>query len=238
MKRITTVLLVLSVAIVAPCLLADESPDARVNPQTGGIEISDPVWTDNNYNIRYVVAPGKQAQVSDVTTNPADDRGPRMAIAPNGDAYVVWWRDVATPQVLIRRHDHAEGSWSAESVLSDTDQPGQAPQIVHDGADAWVAFSELSGQTQIIRAGAIEDTPDPFGVFCEIGSTEFGGALDLQIHAASGHLWATWTDSDLDVAWSEYDYTSATWGSVDYDSYAQDSLKHAQERIRSSILGN
>ena len=116
MKRITTVLLVLSVAIGLPCLGADEAPDAKVNSQTSVIEIADPVWAVDNYDILYVVAPGERSRSTAVTTHPADDLRPRMAIAPDGDAYVVWRRAVATPPVRIRRHNHPHDTWSAASV--------------------------------------------------------------------------------------------------------------------------
>jgi len=238
MKSTTTALLVLFVAIGTPCVHASQPPDARVNLQSGMIEISDPVWAGDNYDIRYVVTSGEMIQASDVTTHPADDLRPRMAIAPNGDAYVVWWRDVATTQVLVRRHNHADGTWSAESVLNSADVPGRNPEIVHDGSDVWVAFVEQAALETIIRVSAIEDSPDPFGVVADVASTDFDGDIDLAIHAASGHLWITWTDSDLDVAWIEYDHASATWSTVDYDSYSADSAKHALERIRTTILGD
>ena len=238
MKRIATVLLVLSVAIGLPCLGADEAPDAKVNSQTSVIEIADPVWAVDNYDILYVVAPGERSRSSAVTTHAADDLRPRMAIAPGGDAYVVWRRDVATPQVLIRRHNHTDDTWSAESVLSDADLPGRDPEIVHDGSDPWVAFTEESSTETRIKVGAIQDEPDPFGVIAEIASTDHDGEIELGLNAAEGHLWVTWTDSDLDVAWAEYDYSSATWSSVDYESYADDSTKQARERIRNTVLGN
>ena len=238
MKRITTVFMVLSVALGVPCLGADESPDARVNPQTAVIEIADPVWAVDNYDILYVVAPGERSRSTAVTTHPADDLRPRMAIAPDGDAYVVWRRDVATPQVLIRRHNHTDDTWSAESVLSGADLPGRDPEIVHDGSDPWVAFAEESPLETRIKVGAIQDGPDPFGVLAEIASTDHDGDIELGLNATSGHLWVTWTDSDLDVAWAEYDYNSAIWSSVDYESYADDSTKHARERIRNTVLGN
>lgn len=239
MKRTSTFLLFLLAVIGAPCVPAAESPDAKVNLQSGLIELAEPVWTDGNYDIRYIVSPGERSeQVSDVATHSADDLRPRMAIAPDGDAYVVWWRDVATPQTLIRRHNHSDGSWSAESVLSGATLPGRDPHIVHDGSDVWVVFAEEASTERRIRIGAIEDEPDPFGIFSEIASTDHDGDLELELHAVSGHLWVTWNDSDTYVAWTEYDYTSQTWGSVDYDSYASDSTKHARERIHDTVVGN
>lgn len=237
MKRTGTALLVVFLATLAPCVRAN-SPDAKVNLLSGEIEIVDPVWAGDNYDIRYVVTPGDETDAFDVTTHPADDLRPRMIIAPNGDAYVVWWRDVATPQVLLRRHQHADGSWSAETILSSADRPGRDPEIVHDGSRAWVAFAEDGAPGTTIKVSAIQDGPDPFGIVAEIATTDFGADIGLGIHAASGHLWVTWVDSDVDVAWAEYDYASATWNMVQYDTYADDSVKNTLERIRGMILGD
>jgi hypothetical protein len=238
MKRSVTLLFVLSIAIGTPCVHGAESPDASLNPQSGLIEIADPIWAGDNYDIRFVVAPGERAKISDVSIDPADDLRPRMATNPAGDTYVVWWRDSETAQVLFRRHDHAGDTWSDESVLSDPTLPAKNPEIVHDGSDPWVAFTEESALETRIKVGAIQDGPDPFGVIAEIATTDHDGSVDLGIHSAAGHLWVTWTDSDLDLAWAEYDHESATWSIPDYESYADDSPKHAMERVRITVLGD
>jgi len=82
MKRSVTLLFVLSIAIGAPCVHGAESPDASLNPQSGVIEIADPIWAGDNYDIRFVVAPGERAEISDVSIDPADDLRPAWQSIP------------------------------------------------------------------------------------------------------------------------------------------------------------
>src|SRR5262245_60684677 len=79
-----------------------DPPDARVNPVSSLIETVDAAWVGNNYNVRYTstTTDGQQTTSYFLTTNAANDIDPRLAIAPNGDTAVVWWRDLGTDVML------------------------------------------------------------------------------------------------------------------------------------------
>jgi hypothetical protein len=238
MKHVATAFVVLSLGFSATLLEAGDPPDAKVNPVSNHIEIVDPVWAETNYDIRYVVNPGRTATTVELATDPADDLRPRLALSQSGDAWVVWWRNGSTPQVLVRTHDHTSDTWSAEVALADPSTPGRNPEVVHDGAAAWVTFECQEGPQTGIRVRAIDDTPDPFGDFVEIASTSYDGNLDLRIHASAGGLWVTWIDSLAEVGWCEYDYASGSWGLPDYISYTDGDAEAAADQIELTVLGN
>ena len=227
----------LVVFLVAGNSTLSDPPASAVNPQSGDIEIADPTWSGTSRDIDYVVdaGNGQWPEVYSVTDNPLDDLRPRLVIASTGDAWVAWWRDDSTDRVLIRKRNLSDGSWDNERVLSDSGENSRNPAIAHDGTDAWVAY-EFDDQTSTgIAVGIVVDEPDPVGIRTVLATSEYSGAIGVTIHAAQGHLWTTWVDSATAVAWAEYDYASDTWGLPAFESYAQDTVEDALDRIRSAV---
>jgi len=237
MKRIVVALVAAGFGFGIAHAQSAEQPDAQVNPHSGQIEIADPVWAETNYDIRYVVNPGKTATSFDVTTDPANDLRPRLAIASSGDAWVAWWRDGALPQVFVRRHDHATDTWSAEIDLGEAGIPALNPEVVHDGNRAWIAFEAREEPVTTIRVRAFGEGPDPFGFNAQVASTTNEGELDMQLHARAGRLWVTWTDGDVEIGWSVYDEATQFWSLPEYVDYASEASKVALSQIESSVLG-
>ena len=227
----------LVVFLIAGNLTLSDPPASAVNPQSGDIEIADPTWSGTSRDIDYVIDAqnGEKPDVYNVTDDPQDDHRPQLVIASNGDAWVTWWRDDTLDRVLVRKRHFSDGSWDDERVLSDSGESSRNSTIVHDGTDAWVAY-EFDDQSNTGIAVAITvDEPDPVGIRVVLATTEFGGEVDAMIHAAQGHLWTTWVDSATDVRWAEYDYASQTWGFPTFESYAQDTVEDAVDRIRSAV---
>jgi hypothetical protein len=227
----------LAAVLVAGNLTLSDPPASAVNPQSGDIEIADPTWSGTSRDIDYVIdaGNGQWPEVYTVTDNPLDDHRPQLVIAPNGDAWVTWWRDDSTDRVLVRKRHFSDGSWDNERVLSDSGESSSGPTIAHDGTDAWVAY-EFDDQSSTGIAVAITvDDPDPVGIRTVLATSEFSGAVDVAIHAAQGRLWTTWVDSATAVAWAEYDYASDTWGLPAFESYALDTVEDALDRIRSAV---
>src|SRR5262245_12533772 len=85
-------------------LIASDPPDSKINPQSSYIEVVDSTLSGGDYDIRHgiKVSPDDPPQATWLTSNSTDDIGPRVAIASNGDVFVVWWRDTTTDQVYLR----------------------------------------------------------------------------------------------------------------------------------------
>lgn len=215
---------------------AVEPPDSQLNAVSGAIEIAAPVWMGTRYGIDFVIQPPEDRRtVEPIAAHAADDLAPRMTGTSNGDAWVVWWRDLETDEVLLRHRVYATGEWDTERVVSETTQAARNPEIATDGGAIWIAYEGDGAAGTGIVARIITDEPDPLPIY-DIATTSYGQDLDVQIHADTGHLWITWIDSDNEVAWSEYDHAQDAWGNVQYESYALDSPTDARERIRDSIV--
>ena len=228
----------LLVFLVAGSWTLADSPASAVNPQNNAIEIADPTWTGTNLDIDYVIdsGNGEWPDVISVTDNPLNDNRPQLALAANGDARVVWWRDDTIDLVLVRKRHFSDESWDAERVLSDPANSSRNPMIAYDGTNAWVAYEFDDGSKTGIGVTIIVDDPDPVGLPVVIGDCEFAGSVNVAIHASGGHLWTTWVDSASDVAWAEYDYASETWSLPSFEPYAQDSIRDALERVLGHVV--
>ncbi len=227
----------LLVFLMASNLALSDPPASAVNPQSGDIEIADPTWSGTSRDIDYVIdaGNGQWPEVYTVTDNSLDDHRPQLVIASSGDAWVTWWRDDTLDRVLVRKRHFSDGSWDDERVQGETGESSRNPTIAHDGTDPWVAY-ELDDQSNTgIAVGIVVDEPDPIGIQTVLATSEFTGAVDVTIHSDQGHLWTTWVDSATDVGWAEYDYASETWGLPGFESYAQDTVEDALDRIRSAV---
>jgi hypothetical protein len=215
---------------------ATDPPSSATNPQSGQIETADPVWSGSNYDIRYVVHSGVQSSpdIETVSSDPLDDRRPRLAHASTGDAWVSWWRDDDTDRVLVRKRNYATGTWLSERTVSDTEENSRNPFVVHDGSQTWVVYEEQGIPDTDIVVSVITDEPDPIEIQT-VATTENSGAVDVMAHVDSGRLWITWVDSNTDVGWSEYDDASDTWSLPAYESYASDDVTAARARIRQDV---
>jgi hypothetical protein len=217
---------------------AGDAPDSEVNNVTGQIESVDAELSGQDYNLRHTVDPGQGAPGATalLTTSPANDRRPRMAITPDGAAWVVWWREASVDAVLARGRDVA-GAWEAERLVSAPGESSRNPEIVLFGGETWVAYEFTTTGGTGIGAVAIDDSPDPFGRTV-LATSEFSGAVDVQIFSASGHLWVSWVQDATSVGWSTFDPLSRTWTLAQYESYgAPDGVPGARNRIRAEVLG-
>ena len=222
---------------LAAALVVADPPDSAVSPVDGSIQIAHPTWSGTSRDIDFVIdsGAGEWPQVYNVTDNPLDDHRPRLAIASNGDAWVVWWRDDTVERVLVRKRHESDGSWDAERVLSGSES-SRNPTLAYDGTSAWVAYESDAQPNRSVSVTIIIDDPDPIGVATTLGTSAYAGVLGVNISANQGHLWTTWIDSNTHVAWAEYDYASDTWALPSFESYAQDSIKDALGRIRGLVV--
>lgn len=240
----------LTVTVLLPCLLVPcaavaldaEVPDSAVNPVSGRIEIADPVWSGGSYDVHYVINAGVQQtpNIFAVADSPLDDRRPRMALAPDGDAWVVWWRDAEPDRVLVRKRTQADGTWSDEVVLSDPEVGSRDPHVAHEGNGAWVVFAAGVPLGTDVVVCSLGDEPDPLGMPVAVATAKIGCSegIDPRIDAEDGHLWVSWIDSPDEVGWSEYDHASGVWGAAVYETYTGEAVTAARDRIRAAVLEN
>ena len=225
---------VAAVAVILVCtaVQAGGGPDAEVNPVTGFIESVDSVATQ----IRHTIDPGQGGPgVTALLTAGASDHDPRIAIRPDGQAWVAWWRDGGSDEVLERHRDPQTGDWSPARRLSAADASSRNPEIVHWGATTAVAFEVAAPDGTSVAVLFADDTPDPIGSPTVLDTTDHAGDLDVLIHAESGRLWVTWVASATDVGWSRY--VDGVWTAAEMASSASDSVASARSRIRAEVLG-
>ena len=234
-QRLLTIALGL---VLCPAAAWAAPPDSERNPVTGDIETVDQVIESSNRNVRHVSDPGPgPGEVTVLTGHGDDDNDPRITITPDGNSWVVWWRDSATDGVFFRRLDASVPEWTAESRISEPGESSSHPAVVNDGTHVWVAFEIANGSdTDVGITGVGHDEPSPFPGRTIIATTSYGGDLDVTVHYDSGALWVTWVASASDVGWSEYDSTTETWSAAADESYASDTVADARDRIRTTVL--
>lgn len=217
---------------------ASDPPDSRTNPSNSHIETVDSTLAGGDYNVRHVDTPsGGYPTVTQLSSNSADDNGPRVSIGSSGATSVVWWRDGATDEVYYRRRSAPNTSFGSEVRISDGSEHSRSPRIAYDGGSVWIAYEvTTSGQTGIAATGTEDGEPFPGRTI--VGSTSYAGDRDLLVHSESGHVWITWIDSSSQVAWSEYDKRASVWGQVGNESYSNDSVPEARGRVRATVLAN
>jgi len=226
-----------ALALASIAVAGVDPPDLRINTLTGLIETVDATWSGSNYNVRYTVFDGS-GQVSNsqlLSTNAADDLDPRIVISGSGNAYVTWWRDVATDIVVYRKRTFATGAWSYERTVGLATESNSRPRIVYAGDKAWVAYQIQNMKSRSVGAQIIDDDPEPTRSI--LGTTSYSGNLDIQLQFEAGHLWVTWIDTSSRVAYTQYDYDRRAWTTVAFEPYSADSVQAARTRIRSVILG-
>jgi len=215
-----------------------DPPDLEINTLTGLVETVDATWSGSNFNVRYSVINGAGSLTSTVilTANSADDLDPRIAINPGGNAYVVWWRDAATDKIVFRKRTLATGAWGAEQAVGLSNESSSRPRIAIASGSPWVAYQIQGPRTRNIGVQIIDDSPEPFRTI--LGTTSFGGDLDVQINSVAGHLWVTWVDSAQRVGYAEYAFDKRVWLPTGYESFSSDSLAEARTRIEISVLSD
>jgi hypothetical protein len=174
--------------------------------------------------------------VFDVSEHQLDDNGPRLAIADDGDTWVVWWRNSELDEVLIRKRDYSSGEWLDEQLVSSRGDSARNPEIAWDGSNPWVVYESDAATGTSIIVSDIHDDPNPVGSAVVLSTTGHGGDLDSLIHHESGHLWVTWIDDAAYVGWCEYDPQTELWSSPQFEEYGSGGVEAARAQIRDNVL--
>ncbi len=225
----------ISLILVSSLAFGSDPPDSAVNPRSGYIETVDSFLSAGQYDVRHTITWGSGQVTQSFGSEAADDVGPRLVIGPEGDTWVVWWRDGVPRQVFVQKRTYSTGTWGPERQVGDPSESCSHPSIVLDGAQPWVAHEATDTSGRYIAVGAIQDDPVPMPGL-RIATISYSGETDVKIDSESGHLWVTWIDSATDVGWCEYDHVTGIWSAPGYESYADDSVSAARIRIRSSVV--
>ncbi|GAB4367749.1 MAG: hypothetical protein Kow0062_00340 [Acidobacteriota bacterium] len=222
-------LLATAVASAAP---PAAPPDAEYNPVTGKIETVDQV---PGAEIRHTIdgGPGQPDSSVLLTSDPAPDLAPRIAIGPDGSSWVVWWRDGGTGTVLLRRRT-VEGSWTSELPISEPDESSSEPEIAHDGRRVFVVWiiDDGEGYDIAVRSG---NGPTPWPTRNIIHRTWYRGPVDPDVHASDGNVWVTWTESATELGWSEFDYATESWSAPRFEPLDESGRQGALSRIAEQV---
>lgn len=211
---------------------ATDPPSAALNPVTGDIEIADVAPCGGHDRVRYVVQPagGGTTEPILLTSAEADDAGARIETDPEGNTWVVWWRNSPTPDVRFRARNRSTGSWSAEARISGEGEAARYPEITHDGVTLWVTYEVASTSSRSIVVSATDDNPEPFPTVTSIATTTFSEP-DPLVQSVLGHVWVSWVDSSTVLKWSEYDHDAKEWGAAQSVSYGGSSVDLARKNL-------
>lgn len=231
-RQFVVAAIVLSSA-VAFCV---DAPDLQINAFSGLIEVVDSYWSGSNYNVRYtpVMTNGDSKGSTLLSSHSANDNDPRIASSLNGEAVVVWWRDVKTDLVIYRRRTLPTGAWGPETTVGRTTESGSRPRVVFSGDDYCIAYQIQNLKSRSIGVQIIDDDPEPFRAI--VATTTYPGDLDIQIDAELNHLWVTWIDNTSNVGYSEFDSQSRLWALPTFEPFGTDSVTAARSRIRAHVL--
>jgi hypothetical protein len=227
-------------------VVATDPPDSAINPRSGLVEIVDAALDqEGEFFVRHVIDPGSGIARSThfITYDTDMDPSPRLCINEDGDTWVAWQMSYPDPVIRLVKHDYTAGTWGEELDLDDWYDWHLNPEIVHDGADLWVAYEAyvvlISSEEPYtkIMAQAIHDGPDPIiGGPHTLAVTEWTGDHDVLINYESEHLWVTWIDSETEIGWSEYDYATENWSPAEYEPYGTDDPETVRARIAEVVL--
>jgi hypothetical protein len=246
--RFATVCGVFAVAwvVCTNCLpvAADEPPDSQVNPLNCEIyTVSTGPSPDRprDVNVEFTIdpGPGVARSTTQITSDARDDLAPKIAVAENGDAWVVWWRDLPVDRVLLRGREFSTESWTDEVSVSRADAASRNPEIIFDGERPWVVYEFErepcgTGIMVVDLCRVIHDEPDPVNSRHVVDETDWDGNVDARIHSEVGAVWITWVYDESLVGWSLYD--GATWSPPAYVPYGDWSIDEAREWIRYIIM--
>jgi hypothetical protein len=140
---------------------AGSLPDSDPNPQTTFTEMVDSTRAGE---IIHIIDRGNGHPPEVITLSPSGPNAePRMEIDAASNTWVVWERN---GDLLLRRRSCPDlscaGAWSTETVLDPSDHDSAASEIVHDGANPWVACEYSEESDTGIGILEIQEDPDPY----------------------------------------------------------------------------
>lgn len=192
------------------------------------------VWADRNareHDIAYAAwTDSGWGRVEYVTSSLSDELDPRAFAAADGSVHLAWWTDDVTPRIYVARRDPSFEGWTTgRQVASGATRPTIA---IVDGR-IWVAYerdAKFGGRYVVVAS----ELPD--GEFAEriVATSDYNGALGVEIHVDAGRLWVDWRQSVQGVGYAEWfdgNWSAVTTVPLDNRSWA------GEQQARRSIQG-
>ena len=231
-----------TICLVSPALAqVGETPDVKVNPSTGDIQLVDSITTGSGREIRFILDQGTHTErrIEILASAGGDDLDPRIVILQNGDTALAWWRALAVDEVHLRRRNGETGAWSQDIQVSLAEEGSRRPVVAAAGNGLWVAYELNAPVGRAIGIVSISDGPEPFPSNRRIlATTGFSGNLDTMVHSESDRLWVEWIDGPSTLGWCAYDAGTQTWSAPRTEAFGADAgaVNEARERIRAQVI--
>jgi hypothetical protein len=215
--------------------LAWDPPDSQVDPETGLIHTVDSAASGGHDVIRHIVDAGQGPAVSGEISGGNADFSPHLAIDDDSDVHVAWQRDLTLDQirvVVVRPN----GTLGTERLASDPDEDSRNPDLVLFGIP-YLVYEIHGGDGVAVAAQPVLDEPDPLGARTLLGTSGFSGDVDARIHAAGGHLWATWVDATDSLGFSVFDPAEQKWSDPQFEDVVDENFQAAREAVEAAVSG-
>ncbi len=244
LSRVSLLLLLVSLFSLLSPVQADTQAAIATNPETGRVEKVWPEWDGNDYEIHWAEhINGEWAHEAVLTDNDVDDVAPHLSHNAGGATAVVWKQGGTVSRIYYRARKQVSGTWtwqSAATPISGTTYNASAPWICFDSSgDPFVAYRETgSGSSTRVMSGGGDGTDpwDPGFAPVLVSTTSYTDNLHLSVRAETTHVWVDWVDSSTQLAYSEWDTTNGSWGTLASENYSGASdIQPGKERIRSAI---
>jgi hypothetical protein len=130
-----------------------------------------------------------------VTASTADERDPRVALAPDGTLHVTWWIEDGGGTVLLATREAGATGWGPPVVVSLPGEAARRPAVVVEGP-LRVAYERVSAvDGTAVDLVVRRRTAEGAFVVEHVASAGWEGPLDPQLHAVESHLWLDWKDA-------------------------------------------
>jgi hypothetical protein len=129
------------------------------------------------------------------------------------------------------------GTLGTERLASDPDEDSRNPDLVLFGIP-YLLYEIHGGSAIGVAVQAILDEPDPIGTRTVLGTSAFSGDVDARIHAAGGHLWATWVDAADSLGFSVFDSAEQKWSDPQFEDVLDEDFQAAREAVEAAVTAD
>jgi hypothetical protein len=171
----------------------DGPPDVYFNSQTGRPVVTWAYRTAGDHDIVINEWMGDGWSENDfITSSTINEVDPRVHVDAAGRAYVVWWTDDLSQEVMLSEREANSQHWTDPLPVTAT---GRRPSVLRADGQTLVAFErDRDGGGQEIVVATISEGG---GIgFQTVATTSRTFPLDVMLHQAGDVLWVDWKHSE------------------------------------------
>jgi len=177
-------------------------PHVAFDELTGQALVVYCAYVGPDYDIAFTERQGEGWEpIQFLSSTGIDDLDPRVAVGPDGTAYVVWWqRDRDTgDRVMLTRRSAETGEWEPPSLIT---IGGRRPSVAVVEDQLVVVYERTAAEvgqqimvyTEWTLGLPVEET---------VVVTDRIGPLSPMVHSANGRIWLDWRNSDWSYSYLE-----------------------------------